>query len=187
MFSTLGPLFKTMFRQAEHADARLEIRRDEKRDGRKSAEFEDKEEDGGLWEDSTDVSVSALKMFLQNFASGKTQAVAGQTEKQENQLASPPSPAPAAAPGTPANTMTARAIGAYQHAAPKSAITPPPAAQKPQSDADLMSGEDMRIIYQLMSDLDDISARGIETLHIQKAPTFLESLTNAVNAVKNSI
>jgi hypothetical protein len=185
MFSTVGTLFKTMFRQAEHADARLEIRRDEKRDGRKSPEFEDKEEDGGLWEDSTDVSVSALKMFLQNFASGKTQAVSGQIEKQESSLSSPAAPLPA--PGIPANTMTARAIGAYQQVAPKSAMIPPPAAPIPQSDADLISGEDMRIIYQLMSDLDDISARGVETLHIQKAATFLESLTNAVNAVKNSV
>lgn len=191
MFSSLGPLFKTMFRQAEHADTRLEIRRDEKRESKKNTEFEDRPDDNDMWEDSTDVSVSALRLFLQNFVSGKTARSPSGSEAASNNAFSAsedPSLTPPIAPDSPAvNSMTARAVSAYQH---QTGYRPAPAAAAstpPQSDVDLVSGEDVRVIYALLSDLDDLASRGVETLRIRKAASFLESLTNAVQEYRNAL
>lgn len=183
MFSQLGPLFKTVFRNTEHADARLEIRRDEKRDGRRKAEFEDSAEDNSLWEDSTDVSVEGLKIFLNNFVRG----IDGNETSSPQENASAPENVPATPVHLePANTTTARAIGAYQSMAQKSGTAPPPVipAEKTSADVDLLHAQDVRVIYKLIEDLEIISSRGVQTLTIQRANTFLESLANAVALAK---
>ena len=186
MFSQLGPLFKTVFRNTEHADARLEIRRDEKRDGRRKTEFEEHADDNSMWEDSTDVSVEGLKVFLNNFVRGmdgheKNTAPSGIENAQDI------SPAPAHL--EPTNTTTARAIGAYQSMAQKSGSAAPPVipAEKTSADVDLMHAQDVRVIYKLIEDLEIISARGVQTLTIQRANTFLESLANAVVLAKTGL
>ena len=68
MFSNFGPLFKTVFRQAESMDTRQAIRREDKKVKRQGQEFE--EETGSpidIWEDDTRVSVESLRTFLINF------------------------------------------------------------------------------------------------------------------------
>ncbi|MBN8520506.1 MAG: hypothetical protein J0L77_01225 [Alphaproteobacteria bacterium] len=191
MFSSLGPLFKTIFRQAEAADTRLGIRREEKRDGRKRPDFDPSDDDNSLWEDSTDVSIPALRLFLQNFVTGQdgsaqTSPSASISTPQAEIKTSmiPESPPPAIVPG-----VTAKAISAYQTMGQRSPSYVPPApilpAAQVTSDVDMLSASDIRIIYQLLEDLEKLSAQGYETLSIGRANSFLESLANAVALLKN--
>ncbi len=190
MFSSLGPLFKTIFRQAEAADTRLGIRRDEKRDGRKRPDFDLTDDDHSLWEDSTDVSIPALRLFLQNFVTGQdgstqtSPSAPASTPQAEIKTSTPASPPPAIMPGA-----TAKAISAYQTMGQRSAGYASPAPTFPTvqvtSDVDMLSASDIRIIYQLLDDLEKLSARGYETLSIGRANSFLESLANAVAVLKN--
>jgi len=107
MFSNLGPLFKTVFRQAESTDTRQAIRREEKEQGRGNKEAqEDTHISVNLWEDNTSVSVTSLQAFLIDFLKDKTfsdkadisnQMAPFQTQQQK-----------------PQNTFVARATNAYQ-------------------------------------------------------------------------
>ncbi len=192
MFSSLGPLFKTIFRQAEAADTRLGIRREEKREGRKRPDLEPSDDNNTLWEDSTDVSIPALRLFLQNFVTGQDGSAQTVTSAPlpGSHAEVKTAPAPASLPGAPVPGTTAKAISAYQTMGQRSpGYTPPapPAAPAAQviSDVDTLSASEVRVIYQLLDDLEKLSAQGYETLSIGRANSFLESLANAVALLKN--
>lgn len=185
MFSQLGPLFKTHLRQAEKSDARLEIRRDEKHDQGKKQEFEQEEDSGStLWEDSTTVSVEALKAFLIGFLKSR-----GDDMPQVMQASATPDNAIGLTPEyrPPVNNRAARAVKAYSSmAAQTSATTPLP---EPASDASvdlvsLLAADEVRTMHVLISELEMLSRKGVQTLTIEKADTFLEALVLAVSAEK---
>lgn len=182
MFSQLGPLFRTHLRQAEKSDARLEIRREEHNDQKKQQDSEEESETGsGLWEDSTAVSIEALKTFLSELLKSR-----GDTAPDSAEI-------PAAAeesipPVTPVNTRTAMAVKAYGQTA---AQTPEPAenaaAPAPESETDLvdlLASDDIRTIHALIAELSLLSAKGVHTLQIEKADSFLEALVLAVRLEK---
>jgi hypothetical protein len=182
MFSQLGPVFKTFLRQAEHADGRLEIRREEK-DAQKRKEDEDSaaEETGGLWEDSTSVSVESLRTFLIEFLKSRGSAI-----PEENISVSVDAAQSAIA--TPANTIAARAVKAYTALTPQ-APPPPPAPDvqadsAPQDLSALLAADEVRTMYVLIEELERLAQRGVQTLTIEKAETFLAALVNAVAAEK---
>lgn len=179
MLSQLGPLFKATFRHAEESDARQNLPHQVNKDDRRKDQ-DDPRDRSDLWEDSTGVSVVALRAFLINFLAGTTQ--------QTGLAHMPESAAPdatAAEPQRPANTATARAAGAYQsmadkmephHAAPPMA---PPAA--PRTDADLVAAGDIRLMHALIADLERLEQAGVEMLTLNPAESFLQSLKNAVD------
>lgn len=185
MFSQLGPLFKTTLRQAESADTRLEIRRDEKQGQGRKNDYEDSQDDtSALWEDSATVSVEALRTFLMEFLKTRgleTPSVTG--EMAENTL---PPLTPEYRP--PANSTAARAVKAY---AASSSSTPsyvpqPPAEEKTETVdlASLLRADELRTIHVLIAELDQLARRGVTLLTIEKADSFLESLVTAVTAEK---
>ncbi len=182
MFSNLGPLFKTTFRQAEQTDTRQAIIREEKEDGRRKKDKKEERPGQDLWEDSTSVSVDALRTFLINFLKGAE--LTDKLNQNKDQPDLPPRRMPEER--TPANTATARALGAYQSIADK--VEPhhpvPPPESPPQSDADKVGSSDIRLIHQLIADLEDLSSRGVQTVTIEPAGSFLEALENAVKALK---
>lgn len=192
MFSQLGPLFKTTLRQTEQADARLQIRREEKDNpGKKQEPEEQAEETSGLWEDSTEVSVGALRTFLIEFLKGH-----GETVPQEP-LSSPENinMNNELAPGSthPANTPASRAAKAYS-AVQTQAYTPPPAPAAPsgpiQEDVDLASlleADELRTIHVLIAELDQLAGKGVQTLVIEKADSFLQALVAAVRLAKQAV
>lgn len=189
MFSQLGPLFKTVFRATEHADARLEIRREEKENGRKKHEDDSAEaEESALWEDSTGVSVSALRTFLIEFLQKNNAPIEGvQTET----VSVTPTPQPAA----PVSTVAARAVKAYgamaaqntPHAAPPVPQTPAPEPSEGDL-ASLLEANEIRQIHRLIAELDALSRSGVETLSIQlDGGTFLDAVDAAVRLQKNGL
>lgn len=187
MFSQLGPLFKTTFRQAESADARLEIRREEKENHRKRED--DAEDDSGtddLWQDSMEVSIDALRGFLLDFL--------------KNHGAKPPALSiedPASVQihpeeRAPASPLAARAAQAYGNAYAQTHTPHPPLpvveaeSSTPEniSPADLLESSEIRDIYALIEDLDTLSKQNVQMLPITMVGTFLESLGEAVRVLK---
>lgn len=185
MFSQLGPLFKTtLLREAERTDARLEIRRHEQDEqSRKEHDSQDEQEGSFLWDDSTEVSVEALKSFLLEFLSSKTQTQTG------GKGAAPRTQHASDVERTPANPIAERAIKAYgvsaAHAAPPTIEVTEP-EDSTQQDPEDVGSEDIRNMHGLIADLDVLSRRGVQTLTIEKADSFLEALILAVRAAKDA-
>lgn len=191
MFSQLGPLFKATFRQAESTDTRQAIRREENKGNRRQSDDEDAGDDIDLWEDSTGVSVEALQAFLLAFLNGETGQAA-----PENALSNPADettedePSPPATPAPPVNMAASRATSAYQSMADKlepHPHTPPVHPQKPAADVDLVHGSEIRLIHQLIDDLEILMQYGVTQLTIERADSFLDSLKAAVNQEKSKI
>lgn len=195
MFSQLGPLFKATFRHAEESDTRQYIHHEDKKDGRRKKDDERADDSSALWEDSTGVSVDALRVFLINFLNGTTiqTGLAAQPPGPDSPTATGPASQPAEPPPRPVSTMAARAVGAYQSMADKlephhPTYPPVPAAgtgEPARTDADLLQGGEVRLIHQLIADLEELAARGVMELKIEPADSFLESLKNAVQLAKS--
>jgi len=186
VLSQLGPLFKTHLRQAEHADTRLEIRRDEKHDQGKKQEYEAQDEDtGALWEDSTAVSVEALRTFLIEFLKSRGDEVpeAG-IPLADGSIGSGMSPEYR----PPISTRAAQAVKAYSSM--QAQMTPPTMPPEPSKSApavdlvDLLHADEIRTMHVLITELDALWRKGIQTLIINKAETFLEALVLAVRLEK---
>ena len=178
MLSQLGPLFKATFRHAEESDARQSMPHEVNKDGRRKQD-QPADDSSDLWEDSTGVSVAALRAFLINFLNGTTV----QTGMAAQNAASAPVSAPETA--RPVNSASARAAGAYQSMADK--LEPPPpstpvlSTEPPKTDADLVAAGEIRLIHQLIADLETLERSGGAFLTIEKADSFLLSLKNAVD------
>lgn len=191
MFSQLGPLFKTTFaRQAEANDTRQSIPHEERDERRRRREEEDrKETESDFWEDNTSVSVDALRAFLINFIKtmpGMEDAPLPEQPKGDKDLPARPPEAK-----RPTSTHNAKAVRAYQSMAAQSqneTIKPPKTDDKIAAPtADLLESKELRDIYALIDDLDNLSQAGTQELQIQKADSFLESLKNAVYLKKSKI
>ena len=161
-------------------DTRQAIRREDKKVKRQGQEFE--EEKGSpidIWEDDTRVSVESLRTFLINFvqsqhkeestetaihSSEKTMQVVDHNKKE------------------PTKTQTARAVHAYQTIANQTSAVDHHIGTNTiaRSEADLIQSEEMRKIYKLIDDLELLSKQGVETLHIERADSFVDSLRNSV-------
>ncbi len=183
MFSQLGPLFRTYLRTAEPADARLEIRRDEKQKQEKK-EQEDTEDNNGsvLWDDTTTVSVEALKAFLIEFLKSRNEALLPQEQMADASVYGSLTPESRA----PASARAARAVKAYTALSE----TPPPAPPSPPAVedvnlVDLLQADEVRTMHILIAELNGFSRRGVQTLVIEKADTFLEALVRAVELEKS--
>jgi hypothetical protein len=189
VFSQLGPLFKTTLRQAEQADTRLQIRREDKEDQGKKQEFEETAEDtSALWEDSTEVSVGALRTFLTEFlkSRGDTTAEADPTQPENSSIMSGLTPESR----PPATNAAARAVKAYGSMQAQNYGPPPTPVPTPEPEAQevdlvsLLAADELRTIHVLIAELDILARKGVQTLTIEKADTFLEALVAAVRAEK---
>lgn len=189
MFSQLGPLFKTTLRQAEQADTRLQIRREEKENQGKKQDTEETPDDtSALWEDSTEVSVGALRTFLTEFLKSRGDAIPEQTASSGENVSIMSGLTPESRP--PATNVAARAVKAYssmqaQNYGPPPAPTPAPEPQQEEVDlVSLLAADELRTIHVLMSELDILAAKGVQTLTIEKADSFLQALVEAVRVEK---
>lgn len=189
MFSNLGPLFKATFRQAEQADTRMAIRKDDPRDqGKRRESAKEEPDDNSLWEDSMAVSIDALRGFLVNFVQGKTHA--GTEAGSGADAAAPDAPEQAQAEiRPPRDTQTARAMQAYQSMAEHGTghHLPPRLPSAPVSDVDLIEAGDVRVIHRLIEALDSLAAAGHESLVLEKADSFLHSIEQAVSRLQSKI
>lgn len=181
MVSRIDPFLKQFVRHAEGTDTRQDIRKDESKihgahkDGAGSGEYSPM-----LWEDTTAVSVSALKMFLQNILA----ASEGHDET--------PVEAPVISPETQAAPMDVsrqKAMNAYQTTARATgtvstpAAAPPPPRQEGEITADLRP-EDIALIRQFIADLTMLEEKGVQQVEIERSQTFLEGVREAIATAK---
>jgi hypothetical protein len=185
MFSNLGPLFKTVFRQAEETDTRQAIQREDKKQNRKRKENEEGHRISiDLWEDKSSVSVEALQSFLITFIKGETFEVSTNNKNDQENNSNPHNAASKERPqikNEAQTTVQKRAISAYQSMNEKvTAPTNLPKPQTPIADADLIESKEAREIYKLIEDLDFLKERGVIEIFIEPADNFVESLRQAV-------
>ena len=184
MFTQLGQIFAPQPpRQAQASDTRQEIRRhdpdQERRHKKKGAAAEDEIN----LEDSTSVSISALRSFLEGFLKNLEQTAAPE------QLGQPPENAQSHeirkefASHKPVSDKMARGISAYQNA---SKTTKPMKTQETIQTAERLGlhASDIRIIHELISDLKILEQAGQETITIERSESFLSSLVSAVSKAK---
>lgn len=190
MFSQLGPLFKATFRQAESTDTRQAIRREENKGNRRRDEDEDAADTSALWEDSTGVSIEALQAFLIAFLNGETGPHPETATGHEAQTSLPEAPAEPQPAPPPVNLAASHATHAYQSMAEKLEPHPhiPPVHPRPQTaDVDLVHGSEIRLIHQLIDDLEILMQNGVTELNIERADSFLDSLKAAVILEKSKL
>lgn len=181
MDSRLDPLFRILPRQAERADTRQDIRRQEDRDGRKKDNGgRDGEGDSGQGEDSAVVSVRALKIFLENM-------MAASAAPEKAWMA--PVPAASSPGGADAGTVpplsrseAARAARAYGRGAEQDRPAMPEG--QPALPALALTAEETQVIRTLADDLAVLEKAGVEALHIRPDGGFLQSLAAAAAAAK---
>jgi hypothetical protein len=148
-------------RRAESADARLEIRREERKDGRKQRERKEREEREAAEADLPRVSIPALKLFLEGLL-------------RDSAAVEAPPPAPAATPARHA----AQAYG-------RNSAAPPPETETgtgTETGAGL-SAEEVETIRRLLAELATLGAATPE-LVLRPEETFLASLAAAIRAAK---
>lgn len=181
----------TILRRAEKVYTKMGIRRDESEDlGRKKKD--DTSPRSPLWDDMTEVSVIALRNFLEDLlgtphASVMPAAVASQAT--DTLLPpSPPSLSPSAAAAHAAHAYQATGkavhdenVAAYTEHAPaeEDAISPP--AFSLGTD---FGDTERALLQDYIRDLTLLENRGIETLTLQRSMTFLESIQQAIAAVR---
>jgi hypothetical protein len=191
MFSALGSLFITRPREAESADARLEIRRHDPEHERRKPKKHDRNEAQIFGDDDiATVSVAALSVFLSNFldqaiAQHNTAEASGERIDVPNTAATPQTERPERPGPRPARSeQAARAMNAYgttAHATEKAAAQQPPHQTNSES---ALSAEDTRTIHVLLRDLQILSENKIEFLTIERSGSFLQSLVHAVEKAK---
>ncbi len=192
MLHTIGNIFVREPRQAEQTDTRQGIKRhdpDQERSRRRRKE--DTSEEFG--EDFAHVSVEALSVFLKNFvkeqAAEELKTDSGQPLAHEATIIEPDNIVQEQPVNRPTNPAAAKAASAYQsmsqsHKQDDVLIETTDTAQGPAFD---LSAEDVRAINVLIEDLETLKKARIETLTIERAASFLESLTNAVQQAKATL
>ena len=190
MFSNLGPLFKTQFRQAESNDTRQSIPHQERDQNRRNnAEDEQAVSSEEAWTDDTTVSIFALRSFLIDFLKtipgGEDSNLIAQVQEKTTTPTRPKEKI------RPTNTHNAKAVRAYQTMAShsvedKTQATPEDIDKKrPEPSADQLESQELRDIHNLILDLEFLEKKGLAHLNILKASSFVEGMKQAVLLAKS--
>ncbi len=188
---TLGPVIRAVARKAENIYSKMAIRRDESEDlGRKKKDSGDGEAKALPWEDTTEVSITALRGFLEDLLG------------VQHEIPMPPSTAtlPAGTDSSSGPSAAARAANAYQTTGRvvhdhNVDYTPPPHQSSPTTmSGDTTSGttgltanfseEERARLKSYLLDLENLEQRGISTLTLRRSLTFLESVHLAIEDQK---
>ena len=190
-----------MLRRAEKIYTKMGIRRDESEDlGRKKKD--ESTESSVLWEDMTEVSLVALRSFLEDLLGiDHSVPITPPTILSPN-VQPPPSP-----PTSPSHSLASHAAHAYETTGkavhdenvagkrgnilittdggpPDSSSTP---SSSPSSQAGFSLGADFgeserATLRGYIQDLTQLEQQGVETLTLQRSLTFLESIQQAIAA-----
>ena len=168
MVSRLESLFRSTFRPAAPTDSWMGIRREEAQHERKDKNSDRHEDDEFDRDDSTDLSVAALRQFLES-------------------LFPPHAPQPVAPPPTEMpypDQKTAAAIHAYQ----STARVPAPATPVPPPESAQLSPVETATILAVLDDLNHLEQVGVETLTLrpESGELFLDSIVRAVRVAGTS-
>lgn len=191
MFTSLGNILGTpQPRHAEQSDARQDIQRHDPEYERRKKKKQQSNEELFSNEDGSTVSVTALQTFLNTFLKelsekkpkqgfNATSKAEEDSEKQDKQETAPPK--------KPISGHAAYAANSYQHMAESGQQTSI-LGDVNENNADLISldASEVRTIHALLDDLKLLSEKNINYLRIERANSFLQSLVNAVDAIKKS-
>ncbi|MEM7650491.1 MAG: hypothetical protein AAF204_00215 [Pseudomonadota bacterium] len=200
MFTALGNIFSVKPRQTEQSDTRQEIQRHDPDFERRKKKKNERQSDESF-ADNALVSVDALAIFLDNFVKNGAELPQDQKaaeelndeivdalEYEENESAETATSSDTYTQGSRSG-QAAQAASVYQNisqANEKSKVLFETTDQSEGPPLDLSSA-DIRVIYALIEDLKTLSEANIEFLRIERAATFLDSLTTAVVKAKASI
>ena len=185
MDSKLDSIFRTNLQPAQQTDTWQGIRReDSQNDQHKKSTYKHKDDDES-GEDQATLSVQALHEFLKNLlqqAGEKMQPAIAQIMPEDDMSDGEP------APFNPASAHAARAYQTTARAAPGQRIDfserPSVATQTPQGPAITLSAEELRVIHKLIEDIEALGLRGIASIPLVPADSFLKSLILGVAAVQ---
>ena len=185
MFSNIGKIAGRPTRHAEETDTRQHIQRHDPDQRRRSEDETEETKDPFTHEDSAIVTISTLRLFLENFLKS-LEPKPQETKAQDTKVATPsPQVPPAAADSPPKDNPAAQAAHAYQSASRTRAASTHPTPQMNEAEAKaLLGAEDVRTIHTLIEDVKSLEQRGVEFLKIEKGESFLHSLSAAVKALK---
>lgn len=183
MYSRLDPIFKSQMRQAETLDTHHGIHRHLDDESRRRKDSDDTHNsDPALWEDSTTVSIEALRAFLKNLLAdsqpdhkteGPKDSVTKKSDKQP-----PKSGAAARAASAYQRTYSATHYDDTEHA-------PLPVEPDDKNTAAIkLEPEERRAMHALIDDLKILAEAGHRNLVIEKNTSFLASLIEAVKKAK---
>ena len=179
MFSGLGQILKPAVRQAEETDAHLYLQKHERDQQRKKRDQENDKDDYFDTEDRASVSVDALYAFISNMIAESESKDSGKTIKTPTDQ-----PLHALTPSSQEhqNSKTAKAAGAYAHAAETGSAN---TTQIPQRAHAEKTGDGKNaMLYDLLKEIEILKARNVQDIYIEKAATFKESLINAIMHAK---
>lgn len=175
------PIIQAVTRRAESVYTKMGIKRDESEDlGRKKRGNGDGEAKSIPWEDTTEVSIQALRGFLEDLI-----GIGADTPPAVINTAPPPQ----------SNSAAARAAHAYQatgqivHDKNIEAPPVPHAPQQPATDTAVRLGEDfgeeeIALIRDYIRDMIALEQRGVTELTLRRSLTFLESIKLAIEDAK---
>jgi hypothetical protein len=198
MYTYLDTIFTSRMRHAEQTDTRMAIRREEKQDARKRKDDgRERSGDNSLWEDSTDVSVTGLKAFLENIladnAAHRTGEDASDAPEHDDDTGKGGEPegerdSEKETHTTHDDRRAARAQAAYQstakavHDSNYEAPAAPEAGDRGDQ-AYTLDDEGRRAITDVIRKLDRLAAHNVETIHVEMGSrNFLQNLITAVDA-----
>ncbi|PJB69725.1 MAG: hypothetical protein CO093_09815 [Alphaproteobacteria bacterium CG_4_9_14_3_um_filter_47_13] len=179
MYSRLDPIFKTQIRPVESLDTRQAIRQQNRTDGQgKQHEDKKNKNDEDLWEDHTTLSTRAIKSFLEQLVKEtKIQNRPVQNEENidfTNTLRQ----------GLPLQTDNSRAAQAYERTY-RTTHKEEEVLPVPEDSLSIeLELEEIRVIHKLIEDLERILGQHIESITLTKRDSFLQSLVEAVEAIK---
>lgn len=183
------PFIQAVARRAEGIYTKMAIRRDESQDlTRRRKDEGDTDASSLLWEDTTDVSVVALRGFLEDLL-GLTHS-----DPHMNTDLLPLPPVPADQPTAP-QTAASHAAQAYRntgrvvHDENVEIVAPIPIITPSTSATDVRLGDDFGeaergTMRGYLSDLANLERRGVEFLTLRRSLTFLESIDQAIKSAQ---
>jgi hypothetical protein len=183
------PFIQAVARRAEGIYTKMAIVRDESQDLTRRRKNEgDTDVSSALWEDTTDVSVVALRGFLEDLL-GLTHSAS-----QMNTDLLPLPPVPNDQPTAP-QTAASHAAQAYRntgrvvHDENVEIVAPIPIIPPSNSTTDVRLGDDFgeaerETMRGYLSDLVNLERRGVEFLTLRRSLTFLESIDQAIKSAQ---
>lgn len=185
----LDPFIQAVARKAEGIYTKMAIQRDESQDLTKRQKNDhDSEAGSALWEDTTDVSVVALKGFLEDLL-----GLSHSTPLTDTDILPLP-PVPVDQPTAP-QTAASHAAQAYRttgrvvHDENVEIMAPSPIIPPSAPDNSVRLGDDFgdaerETMRGYLSDLAALERAGVTFLTLRRSLTFLESIDQAIKSVR---
>ncbi len=194
MFTGLNQLFTPLPRITEQGEPIQAIRRHDPDYYRGSGRRRNRQEPPLQEYDDISVSIEALSLFLENLLASQKQISeeADTAEISQNvslrgediSIAEPKiSMAKAAHPFNNASP-NARAANAYRLSAEKNAYVSNKTVL-PSASTNMLNDKEVHTVHNLLSDLRELKARGVKTIHIRRGKNFLDSLSRAVDQIRH--